>query len=258
MGTVLKSSNVTNRGHVMSVENYKGVIKLSSNTFKYTYSSLSDCANIETNFDDTQLESSSSTNTYYLDTPFYSGDFLMYQHHSLISIVNPYNAVQLISNTFSYNTATYGIVFISLPDRPIYYATSYALIYGNTFSYNGGYSSVGSNALKLVVNETSFDTPSSSSKALCGGFTVSNNNFNYNYGCYRSHGAIHINCNDNSQQQSLITTSQTNRTYWLQYAKGQTFISSTKLSSMYSTSPGTTSYSVSDTSSGSSLSINTL
>jgi hypothetical protein len=61
-------------------------------------------------------------------------------------------------------------------------SNAYALIDGNTFNENGGFSSESSNVLRL--SRTEGDLTLGASRALCGGFTVFNNKFTANYGCY--------------------------------------------------------------------------
>jgi hypothetical protein len=156
-------------------------VLIQSSTFSNNYAPFYNCTEFETIYDVPNLILPVSN--FAMNTPFSptSQVYLVYQQYSIIQVTKHTDSIIVKDCTFENNLATAGIINIQLAGNNLA-SNAYALIEGNTFNENGGFSSESSNVLRL--SRTEGDLTLGASRALCGGFTVFNNIFTANYGCY--------------------------------------------------------------------------
>lgn len=103
--------------------------------------------------------------------------------------------MEFLSNTFTGNSGTKGIIFLQLPERKVY-----PVVFGsNTFTKNAGY--MDSNVIFIRAKGTSVTTatPNTNSNLFCSGYHFESNVFTNNFGCSRiAGGVIRFECVDST------------------------------------------------------------
>lgn len=139
----------------------------------------------------------SNTNSYTDKFTSYGGTRSSIQIKALITVVSHSYKIDLLGNTFSYNTGTKGIIYLDLRARTATNSVR-TLIAHNKFTQNGGFM----DATVLLIRtrapsgtDVYTTVPSSNANLFCTGHHLQQNTFTQNIGCSQYAGAaVKIEC----------------------------------------------------------------
>jgi hypothetical protein len=119
------------------------------------------------------------------------GSKTKYQIKSVISIINQLMPVNFISNTFTSNSGTKGIIYIDMKEDN---TKERVIFYDNQFKLNAGY--VDSNVIFIRartlgnINNPAGGGTTSATPNYCSGYVFEKNTFDNNIGCVLTAGSL--------------------------------------------------------------------